>query len=257
MTRTPEHATRVRARAFFRATAAAAILLAGMRHLTTVLLAACTIAACVDAPDEAGSATEATLGGSAAIPILPTDWGGSDAARWRPEAILANGASAAMNDAWSLPDVKDVIVAVPVRLLQTDFYEFGDGQANAAPSFEWWHQTRPPVVAALIHFGSAPDKVRFTFDRALPIASGAFELRYTVGGAARTATFTAAKNAAGDWIADWPVPSELGWSSLLSAQAIVVHPAGWSDWFPIWFRFPVHAVGVFASHVQPRPTAVT
>ena len=44
--------------------------------------------------------------------------------------------------------------------------EFGDGQANAAPSFEWWSAKRPPVVAALIDFDSGPSRIDFRFDRA-------------------------------------------------------------------------------------------
>src|SRR5205823_4886368 len=101
-------AKKIRDGAFSRATGRSGILCAGMRVLTGALLA-CALGACVDAPaDDPIGAAELTLGGSAGIPVLPSPsgtgvlspWGGTDPTRWRPEAILANGASAAMNDAW-------------------------------------------------------------------------------------------------------------------------------------------------------------
>src|SRR5438067_5995341 len=46
-------------------------------------------------------------GGSGAL----TPWGGTDPTRWRPEAIMANAASQALNEAWSRSGVTDAIVA--------------------------------------------------------------------------------------------------------------------------------------------------
>ena len=58
-----------------------------------------------------------------------------------------------------------IIVAMPVKMLASDFHEFGDGQANAAPSWNGWSNSTPPLVAALVHFSGSPDKVFFRFDR--------------------------------------------------------------------------------------------
>src|SRR5205085_7668937 len=81
------------------------------------------------------------LGTDVTIPRLPepggtgdlTPWGGADSSKWRPEAIVANAASRAMNDGWSRADVKDVVVAIPLKLWSSGFSQFGDGQANAPP----------------------------------------------------------------------------------------------------------------------------
>jgi hypothetical protein len=64
-----------------------------------------------------------------------------------------------MNAAWSGSDVKDVVVAIPMKLWSSGFFEFGDGQANARPELEAWRgQTRPRVVASIIKFKNAPAK---------------------------------------------------------------------------------------------------
>src|SRR5215212_5514011 len=111
--------------------------------------------------DEPAESTDSELGTDVTIPALPAPggsgtlapWGGNDSSKWRAEAVTANAASLAMNAAWSRTDVKDVVVAIPTKLWNSGFYEFGDGQANARPDFEWWRGTpRPPVVAAVIKF---------------------------------------------------------------------------------------------------------
>src|SRR5205823_10041565 len=60
---------------------------------------------------------------SGGMPFLPapggtgalTPWGGTDATRWRPEAIMANAASQALNEAWSRTGTTDAIVAMPMH----------------------------------------------------------------------------------------------------------------------------------------------
>jgi hypothetical protein len=203
------------------------------------------LAGCASAADDStqGEAMSA-LGTEPTIPELPhpggtgslAPWGGADPSRWRPEAIVANAASAALNEGWSQSNVKDVVVAVPVKMLPSDFFEFGDGQANAAPSFEWWRdQSRPPLVATLIRAKQGDTKVRLKFDRALPYGGTAFELRYRT----KTVPLTATRNGDGDAIIEWTVPSDLAWNDLLNAQSAIVHPVGWADWFPLQFRMPV------------------
>src|SRR5882724_8547602 len=71
--------------------------------------------------------------GTLPMPTLPwgggtgaaSPWGGSDPRNWRPEAVIANAASEALNGAWARAAVREAIVAMPVRMLPSDFFEFG------------------------------------------------------------------------------------------------------------------------------------
>src|SRR5262245_40277388 len=104
------------------------------RFLLVQLLIFCGCVAVDQDADDFVSPKADGLGPTGSIPVLPTTWGGGDPGRWRPEAILANAVSEAMNRAWGLPGARDVVVAVPVHMLSSEFFEFGDGQANAAVS---------------------------------------------------------------------------------------------------------------------------
>src|SRR5437870_4748872 len=51
-------------------------------------------------------------------------WGGPNPSRWRPEAVMTNAVSAAMNDAWwnsKLQNVRDVTIAVPTQFADSGF----------------------------------------------------------------------------------------------------------------------------------------
>jgi hypothetical protein len=219
-----------------------------MRRLLLLIAIAALLAGCAsptDASDVDSSSSD--LGTEPSIPALPAPggtgdlapWGGSDSSKWRAEAIMANAVGLEMNAAWSRSDVKDVVVAVPTKIWSSGFYEFGDGQANSRVEFEYWKGTaRPPVIATLIQFKSSPTKVVFRFDRALPYSGTAFEIRYN----ATTAPLTATRDAQGDAVVEWTLPSDLSWNDRLSEQSAVVHPVGWGDWFPIFFRMPVKKI---------------
>jgi hypothetical protein len=133
---------------------------------------------CSSHPGESLGGSTSAASQSASMPTLPwaggtgalSPWGGADPNRWRPEAVMANAASEALNMAWTEAGVREAIVAVPVKMLSSNFFEFGDGQSNAAPSFEWWGSKRPPVVATLLRYAAAPTKIVFKFDRDLPYA---------------------------------------------------------------------------------------
>lgn len=226
--------------------------------LAGLLVALAPLAACTAQPaadDELGS-SESNLGSDVTIPQLPapggtgdlTPWGGSDESKWRPEAIIANAASRAMNDAWSRADVKDVVVAVPIKLWSSGFYEFGDGQANARPDLvDWRGQSRAPVVATVIKLKNAVTKLVVRFDRALPYTGTAFELRFN----ATTLQLTGTRDAQGDAIVEIALPAGLSFDDLLSEQAALVHPAGWGDWFPLYFRTGMKKISELrASHTQ-------
>jgi hypothetical protein len=239
-----------------------------MTGRTPSLLLATLLAGCVDnqATEDciAGDLECSTVEGKAdttagGMPLLPapggvgalTPWGGTDASRWRPEAILANATSKALNEAWSRTDINDAIVAVPVHMLSSNYYEFGDGQANAAPSFEWWHESRPAVVATLLKLKAGGMKMLLRGDHALPNSDTTWDARYTVNGVTKSVSLPITRNADGDALAEWTVPAELGWDSSTSSQVLLVRPHTWGDWFPITFRFPVRTVAALKSEVMP------
>jgi hypothetical protein len=212
-----------------------------MRFASLSLLSLFVLLGCAGAEPDGRAAGTSDLGTEPTIPRLPAPdgsgelapWGGSDSSKWRAEAILANAASVAMNEAWSRPDVKDVVVAIPVRIWSSGFFEFGDGQANSRVELEAWHgQPRPPVVASVIKFKNAPTKLVIRFDRALPYSGTSFEIRVN----ATTVPLTATRDGVGDALIEVPLPPDLSWEDLLSPQAAVVHPVGWEDWFPLYFR---------------------
>lgn len=108
----------------------------------------------------------------------PEDWGGTNPSRWRPEAVIANAASRALNEAWRDAATRDVIVAIPTNMLGSDLYPYGDGQSNAAPSFnDWPTKERPPVVATLIDRGDRGAVIRVRLDRSLPTNATVAKLR--------------------------------------------------------------------------------
>src|SRR5262249_37685099 len=108
------------------------------RSTLCLALAGCLSTAEVSDPGADSQSDEPHLN-AGPMPMLPFEggsgstapWGGSNADNWRPEAVLANATSEALNTAWAMGAVKDVRVAVPVKLLDSGFTEFGDGQANA------------------------------------------------------------------------------------------------------------------------------
>lgn len=220
-------------------------------HVSTLIVCATvSVAGCSSAPTVRGSglvATDSDLESEVSIPLLPapggtgdrTPWGGPDTTKWRPEAILANAVSEAMNAGWSRTDVADVVVSVPLKLWSSGFFEFGDGQANARPEFEAWRgQPRPPVVASVIKLKTAPTRFAVRFDRALPYDGTAFELRY----GSVTVALTATRDPQGDAVVEIDLPQGLSFDDLLSEQAALVHPAGWPDWFPLYFRTGVKKI---------------
>jgi hypothetical protein len=232
--------------------------------LLAALLSSSLTVACGSAPADPGvSTSDAQLGSSASVmvPVLPSPsgtgvlapWGGSDASRWRPEAILANATSVALNDAWRRPGVTDAIVAIPTRMLQSTYFEFGDGQSNAAPSFPYWKESRPQVVATLVRTRDAAPTVLFRFHAALPMPGTAFELSYVdpVTHARVASTMSGTRTSDGDTRSEWTPPASLGWAGNMSSAAIAVRPVGWNDWFPIWFRMPVKKIDeVRATHAH-------
>src|SRR5262249_33287214 len=92
------------------------------------------------------------------------------------------------------------------------------------------------------------------FDRALPYSGTSFEIQYAKNGQRplTSVTLDATRTPEGDAIVTWEPTSDLGWNgNLFSNAVILVHPSGWGDWFPVWFRMPVKKIGdLHASNVR-------
>jgi hypothetical protein len=226
----------------------------GMRSFVQSCLLLCLVSACGATAESSPTTSDRRddeLGERRKPPVLPhaggtgaeAAWGGSDASRWRPEAMLANATSEALNRGWALPNAKDVLVAVPVRMFSSPFSEFGDGQLNAvAERGAWPTKERPAVVATLVHFTNAPSKLLLRLDRTLPTNVTTVEVVYFANNQRKLVDVPVARTSSSDLEGEWLVPDEVGFSSLVSSAAIALHPKGWGDWFPIGFRAGVRPI---------------
>lgn len=183
-----------------------------------LLLAACTADA-ADAP----RTTESEVVTRQKPPMLPQTFGG-DAAGWRPEAILVNAAAGALGAAWSEPGVTDVIVAIPVTMIGSEVFPYGDGQSNAAPSFGGWSEKRPPLVAVAITSSRGTDVV-VHLDRALPFDGKTVVVKRSGTDVELPITV----DAHGDRVARFPG----------GAETFAVVPAGWRAGFVVDFTHTV------------------
>lgn len=145
-------------------------------------------------------------------------WGGSDPAKWAPEAIIANAVSA------ELARDPAARVSIPTTLWTSQFAPFGDGQTNSAASFASWQERRVPVIG--VRHG---DRVTVRFDRALPINDDTFELWSASGQWLQSVAST--RTADGDRVIEFA-----------AMDRMVISPRGWRDAFPISFAMPIAAI---------------
>ena len=188
------------------------------------------------------------LGGFVA-PVLPraggqgeaSAWGGPVAQAWAPEAIYANAVSKALGEAFAQPDTLDAVVAVPVKMKGSELRPYGDGQSNAALSFEHWGEPRPPVVGTRVVTRQGGAEVWVRFDRALPVGSGRFEVSFEVEGEVSSAVLESSAQIDGDRLVRWSPPEGM--------QRLWIKPEGWADGWPLHFRFPSRGVDEMVSSV--------
>lgn len=167
-------------------------------------------------------------------------WGGSRPEKWRPEAIIANGASWLMNEAWAQPNVVDVVIAVPGK------YEIGwpnpydDGQSNAMMHFNQWNHTTPPMMAALLQKSDGSRQAVFWFAKEYTNNPQFIEVMSPALSSVR-AKLNIKRLSSGAFSALWDnPPKELGWTNLWHKEIVFVRPGpNFSDWLPIYFRMPV------------------
>jgi len=167
-------------------------------------------------------------------------WGGNVPANWKPEAILANAVSEALNDGWADPEASDVLVALPAKLQFTSLRPYGDGQTNASLNFgNGWKFTQPPLVATLIIKKNGLMRIKLRFHHSLNIGNGGVKLIYLQNGKKMVAQWPGVKvNASEDFELDWqPSAQEApSWGDLFTNQVAFVKPDGWHDWFVLDFR---------------------
>jgi hypothetical protein len=186
-------------------------------------------------------------------------WGGKNPSKWTAEAILANATSSALNEGWSRANVRDVRVAVPVKMVYSRPAEnwiarpYGDGQTNASLEFPGWKEKEPPLVASLISFESGDPVVAFRLSGKLGGKFDKLEIQYFVEQPAGSGKFVkrtaevALQVQNGSRTGEWKVDPEKSWGDLGGSRAVFVRPNGWNDWFPIDFRHPVVNTAELAS----------
>lgn len=195
--------------------------------LTLQALVACAVPA---EPDGAAAPAGGKADGASAVRGLPASlapWGGADAARWTPEAIVANAVTS------ELQRDPSARVSVPLALAKSQHAPFGDGQTNAAASLAFWQGSRPPVIAT-----RSGGRLAIRFDRTLPFGGDTFELWTPAGTWVMSVPST--RTPEGDWLVELAaVPAAL-------AHRLVVSPRGWRDGFPLAFELPVTSIAQLA-----------
>lgn len=193
-------------------------------------------------------------------PDLDNAWGGNKPNKWQPEAILANAASEAINNAWKDHKVRDVLVAIPITfkpvvINDIPFKPYGDGQTNAEVLLGGWTGSRPPLVAVLKIFDNNRHRVEFIFDKAWNLEQNQIEIAFkphdkpnqkfkhiTLDG----------KKIDGSLVVQWnEVPDSLNWSYPGQLTSVFVRPSpNFTNWFQIYFRLPRHPVDKFVASIQ-------
>ncbi len=195
--------------------------------LATLALTACAASAGDDPAAGSALGGKADGAGTGGLPAELAPWGGSDPARWSPEAIVANAVTA------ELQRDPGARVSVPVALWRSQYAPYGDGQTNAAAAFVHWSGPRPPVIGT--RHGA---RIEIRFDRTLPFSGDTFELWAPDGTWLQSVPST--RTPAGDWLivlADPPAAA---------AERMVVSPRGWRDGFPLSFALPIATVARLA-----------
>jgi hypothetical protein len=166
-------------------------------------------------------------------------WGGPEKTNWKPEAVLANAVSQALNDGFSDSNVKDVLVSLPVQMRYSgnDRRVYGDGQTNAAVDLgDGWVEKEPILIASLWLFKNGQQKVKFQFHKTLKNVEGrGLEISY--GGKTKKID-PGIVTSEGHFVFEWkPTSDETPkWGDLFGNRVAFVRPVGWNDWFPIDFR---------------------
>ena len=189
--------------------------------------------------------------GLGAMPTLPTlennPWGGGSN---KPESILANATSQALNEAWSDPNTRDAVVSVPVKMLYSKERPYLDGQTNATLSFGDWNSKRPQLVATLKILSDGTRSVKLRFDSGMALSVSEVEV-LSFNPNQKIDTLKLSPGDADAKIATWiPAPS-LKFGDVTQARNVWVRPKTWTSWFPIDFRAPVYTKGQLLTALGP------
>jgi hypothetical protein len=174
------------------------------------------------------------------FPSVPTGdaWGG-DIANWSAEAILANAASEALNEFAQRSDVKDVLVAFPVHMLNGADRPYGDGQTNASVELgPGWNEKRPPLMATLVLLKNGSSLLKIRVHQRLVKAPSAVRLVYYFQTNRQEKVWPVPAGVTGDFSVTWsPTAQEAPlWGSMLQNQVAFVQVGSDAQWFPLDFR---------------------
>lgn len=172
-----------------------------------------------------------------------TPWGGQNSQNWRPEAILANAVSHALNLAWKESNLIDAVIAVPVQLTFTNNRVYCDGQTNAALNFGEWTKKEPQLVASLFKYTDGSRKIKFLLSKDLILKEHKLAIISFLSkpdGLKRKVTDTVELNLRTEgYVGTWSPSANLVFGDLVSNHVFWVKPNGWTDVFPLDFRMTI------------------
>lgn len=184
--------------------------------------------------------------------ILPSaqldPWGGTDSKKWQPEAIMANAASEVLNEAWAESNIKEVLVAIPLKMQFSSLRPYDDGQTNATFNFgQGWNSERPPLIAALQSYTDGSTKLKIRFHQSLKLPQPGVQIQFADGSSHHWDQTLKTKD--GDFEVEWKSQNGPAWGDLFQNRVAFVKPDGWNDWFPLDFRNVVRSVNELLAQV--------
>jgi len=80
------------------------------------------------------------------LSLFAIPFGGTNSKNWTTEVWLANVAVGELSKSEANPNIKDVLLTLPVQMLQSNIFPFGDGQSNSHLIYGKSWLARSPIV---------------------------------------------------------------------------------------------------------------
>jgi hypothetical protein len=95
-------------------------------------------------------------------------FGGPKESNQKLEAVIANVIQRELKAGYAKPNIKRVIVSLPVQFNKSNYFPYGDGQSNAHVDFgDYWKERVPPVVARREIYKDGTSRLEIFFAKSL------------------------------------------------------------------------------------------